>query len=195
MSFYIGVDLAISERERADYSVFVVCGIDSEGVLYIMDVLRDRIDGREIIDTLFSLEKRYKPEFIAIEKEKISKAIGPFLYEEMPKRGLYPNIIEITPSKDLLTRARSMQGRMRSGFVKFNKKAEWYPTFEAEMTTFPRSSHDDQVAAMAVLGLALDKMVEAPTSKELMDEEWDFDFKSSIMGGSITDGRSITTGY
>jgi predicted phage terminase large subunit-like protein len=195
MSHYIGVDLAISEKERADYSVFVVCGIDSEGVLYILDVIRDRIDGREIIDTLFSLEKRYKPEFISIEKEKISKAIGPFLYEEMPKRGLYPNIIEITPSKDLLTRARSVQGRMRAGYVKFNKKAEWYPTFEAEMTTFPRSSHDDQVAAMAVLGLALDKMVEAPTSKELMDEEWEFDFKSSIMSGAISDGRSATTGY
>jgi len=195
LSYYVGIDLAISEKERADYSVFVVCGIDSEGVIHILDLIRDRIDGREIIDTIFALEKRHKPEFIAIEKEKISKAIGPFLYEEMPKRGLYPNIVEITPSKDLLTRARSIQGRMRAGYVKFNKKADWYPTFEAEMTTFPRSSHDDQVAAMAVLGLALDKMVEAPTSKEVMDEEWEFDFRSSLMEGFLRDGRSATTGY
>ena len=194
LTYYVGVDLAISEKERADYSVFIVCGIDSDGVIYVMDTYRERLDGREIIDTVFTLEKRYRPEFIAFEKEKITKALGPFLYEEMPKRGLFPNIIEITPTKDLLTRARSIQGRMRAGYVKFNKKAEWYATMEAEMTTFPRASHDDQVAAMAVLGLALDKMVEAPTAKEVGETEWDDEYRFHITAQGI-DGRSMITGY
>jgi predicted phage terminase large subunit-like protein len=192
--YYVGIDLAISEKERADYSVFVVVGIDSDGMIYVIDLIRDRLDGREIIDTIFALERRYKPEFIAIEKEKITKALGPFLYEEMPKRNLFPSIVEITPSKDLLTRARSIQGRMRAGFTKFNKKADWYPQLEAEMTTFPRATHDDQVSALAVLGLALDKMIEAPTKEEAMDEEWEDNFRFS---GTLSydNGRSLTTGY
>ncbi len=192
LTYYISVDLAISEKERSDYSVFVVSGMDSEGILYIMDVVRERFDGREIIDTIFALERKWKPEFIAIEKEKISKAIGPFLYEEMPKRNLFPSIVEITPTKDLLTRARSIQGRMRAGMVKFNKKGEWYPTLEAEMTSFPRASHDDQVASLAVLGLALERMVEAPTQVEIEDMEWEDEFKLS---GAHLIGRNATTGY
>lgn len=194
LTYYVGVDLAISEKERADFSVFIIAGMDSDGLIYIQDVLRERMDGREIIDTIFTYERKYRPEFIAIEKEKITKALGPFLHEEMPKRNLFPNIIEITPTKDLLTRARSMQGRMRAGFVRFNKKAEWYPTLEAEMTSFPRSGHDDQVAAMAVLGLALDKMVEAPTAQEEFERELEEDTR--LFGVDLNfGGRSMVTGY
>jgi len=192
LTHYISVDLAISEKERADYSVFIVSGMDSDGTLYIQDVIRERFDGREIIDTIFALERKWKPEFIAIEKEKISKAIGPFLFEEMPKRNLFPQIVEITPTKDLLTRARSIQGRMRAGLVKFNKKAEWYPTLEAEMSSFPRASHDDQVASLAVLGLALERMVEAPTQQEIVDMDWEEEFRFS---GAHLMGRNAITGY
>lgn len=192
LSYYVGIDLAISASERADYSVFVVAGMDSEGILYIMDVTRERMDGREIIDQIFALEKRWRPEFISIEKEKISKAIGPFLFEEMPKRNLFPQIVEITPSKDLQTRARSIQARLRAGMVKFDKKKDWYPTLEAEMTAFPRATHDDQVSALAVLGLALDKMVEAPTLTELEDKDWEEDMQIS---GFDLFGRNPVTGY
>lgn len=192
LSYYIGIDLAISDKERADFSVFLVAGMDENGILYIIDVIKERMDGREIVDTIFALERKYRPEWIAIEKEKISKAIGPFLYEEMPKRNLFPQIVEITPSKDLLTRARSIQGRMRAGLVKFDKRADWYPTLEAEFTSFPRATHDDQVAASAVLGLALEKMVEAPTQREMEDAIWDDEFKTS---GMNIFGRSMATGY
>lgn len=197
ITYFIGVDLAISERERSDYSVFVVAGMDSNGSLFILDVIRERMDGREIIDTVFQLERRYSPDFIAIEKEKITKALGPFLREEMPKRNLFPNIVEITPTKDLLTRARSIQGRMRAGFVKFDKKAPWYPQLEAELSTFPRAKHDDQVAALAVLGLALDKMIEAPTQAEKVDEDWEENFGWSHRNESDSPfgGRSLVTGY
>lgn len=192
LTYYVAVDLAISEKERADWSAFEVFGMNEHGVLYHIDEIRERMDAREIIDTLFTLEIKYRPEFISIESEKITKALGPFLHEEMMKRAIFPNIVEITPHKDLWNRARSFQGRHRAGLVRFNKSVDWYPAFEEELCTFPRGIHDDRVAACAVLGLALEKMVAAPTQKEYEEDEFFFELERSDM---LYEGRSTTTGY
>lgn len=192
LTYYVAVDLAISEKERADWSCFEVFAMNEHGMLYHLDEVRERMDSREIIDTIFQLELKYRPEFIVIESEKISKALGPFLHEEMIKRAAFPNIIEITPHKDLWNRARSFQGRHRAGLVKFNKSLDWYPAFEEELATFPRGIKDDRVAACAVLGLALEKMVEAPTMREQEEEDYLFEVQKSNM---LYEGRSATTGY
>ena len=192
LSYYIGLDMAISEKERADFTAYEVFGMDQHGVLYHVDEVRDRMDGREIIDTLFVLQKKYSPEFFAVESEKIAKALGPFLHEEMLKRGIFPNLVEITPSKDLWQRARSFQGRHRANAIKFDKRAEWYPAFEDELATFPRNPHDDRVASCAILGMALDRMVEAPTNEEVEEEEYNLDLQRSEL---LYAGRSETTGY
>ena len=193
LTYYIADDPAVSTHERADFTAIIVCGMDSEGKLYMVEAIKDRIDTREHIDLLFDLYQKYNPEFIAIEKEKITKAIGPFLTEEMYKRSQFPIFIEITPTKDLEMRARSWQGRMRIGGVKFDKSADWYPIYEAELTTFPRGTKDDYVSASAVLGMALDKMIVAPTKEEQDEDLYNEEYRLYINSGA--DGRSHTTGY
>jgi predicted phage terminase large subunit-like protein len=192
LRYYVASDMAISEKERSDYSVFVVGGVDENGLLHIVNVIRDRMDSKELVDTLFALEQHYKPEAFALEKGTITKAIGPYLYDEMPKRNLWPQIIELAPSVDKPTRARSIQARMRAAGVRFEKDSDWYQTFEDELTRFPRDKHDDQVDAFAYLGLVLNKMVEAPTELEISDELYRDEYESS---GLAHVGRSATTGY
>src|SRR5690606_4810029 len=89
LKYYVTADLAISESERADYSVFIVAGIDEDKIIHIKNVIRERLDGRDIVDTLLSLQRVYEPEFIGIEEMQVSKAIGPFLREEMVKTITY----------------------------------------------------------------------------------------------------------
>jgi predicted phage terminase large subunit-like protein len=191
--YYITADLAISEADRADYSVFLVAGIDENRKLHIVDVIRDRLDGREIVDLILSLERAWRPEAIGIEEMQVSKAIGPFLREEMVSTGIYPSIIMLKHGgKDKIARARSIQARMRAHAVKFNVGADWYPIFEEECCTFPRSKHDDQVDAFAYLGMMLDKLVEAPTHEEIEEEEYQDELRLSEYGES---GRSNWTGY
>ena len=170
--YYIAGDLAISQKNRADYSVFVVAGVDDAGVLYIVDVIRERLDSREIVDTIISLQKRYRPEVFCLEKGHIEKSIGPFLREQMLETGVFINLVGMQPSQDKVTRARSMQARFRAGAVKIDKDAEWYPAFEEEMLTFPRGKHDDQVDATSYIGLSLDQLTPAQTEEELEEEEW-----------------------
>jgi len=190
LNYYVSADLAISQRERADYSAFIVGGIDENGVLHIEHVIRERLDGREIVNTILTLQRIYKPFVFGIEEMQVSKAIGPFLREEMLRNNNFVNLVPLKPHKsDKLARARSIQARMRAQAVKFDKQAEWYPDLESELLQFPRGRHDDLVDAMAYLGYLIDYYVEAPTKEEEEEELYGKEF------GPIYKGRNTITGY
>jgi len=189
--YYITADLAISDKERADYSVFLVAGVDENRIIHVEQVIRDRLDGREIVDTLLALQRRYDPVAVGIEDMQVSKSIGPFLREEMVATNTYLTLYPMKHGgKDKQTRSRSIQARMRSKGVRFHKDEEWYQTFEDELMRFPRDRHDDQVDCFAYLGMMLDRLLEAPTKQEEEDEQYDDEFAES--GES---GRNLTTGY
>lgn len=191
LEYYASADLAISEKERADYSVIAVCGVNPEGMMKIVDIRRGRWNSLDIIDELFAVQKRYKPELFTIESEKIQKAIGPFLTAEMQKRNTYINVNLVTPTKDKKSRARSFNARMRSGGVQFDVEALWYPELQNELIRFPRDRHDDQVDALAWLGLTLDKIVEARSEEELAEEVYQEEFSLELWG----EGASEWCGY
>lgn len=189
---YIGSDLAVSTKESADYSVFVIGAVGEDGMLYIIDVIRERMDSQEIVERMISLRRKYDPEAVSMERGQIEKSIGPFLNERMLATGQFLNILPMSPSADKKTRAQSIRARMRMGGMKVCKRAEWYLDFEEEAVLFGRSKHDDQVDALAYLGLILDKMVEGRTQKEVEDAEYAderAEFESDL------DGRSEYTGY
>ena len=179
--FYITADLAISTKDRSDYSVFVVGGVDDKGMLHIVNVVRDRMDGQEIVDTMLALQRTYRPELFGVEDTVITKSIGPFLKQEMLKKGVFINLFPLRPNTDKQTRARSIQARVRAAGVKMEKNADWYPAFESELLRFPRDRHDDQVDAFAYLGLLLDKMHDAPTTKEIEQMDFEEEMETSDM--------------
>lgn len=193
LKFYITVDLAISEADRADYSVFLIAGVDEYKRIHIKHIIRERLDGREIVDTLINLQRVYNPELVGIEEMQVSKSIGPFLTEEMIQQNVYLSIVKLKHGgKDKIARARSIQARMRAKTVKFDKGADWYQAFEDELTRFPRDVHDDQVDAFAYLGLLLNSLVEAPTAEEMDEEEYLLDMEQN---GTNLYGRSAVCGY
>ena len=166
--------------------------MDDRSNLYIMDVIRARMDSLEIVDTLFELNTKWNPEMVAIEKGLIEKSIGPLIRDEMFKRNSFFQIWNKMPTKDKESRARSIQGRLRAGGVRFDKEAEWYPILEEEILSFPRGIHDDQVDALAWLGLMLDTLVPAPTQEEL-DE--DVIMEEQLIFQEWEQGRNAVTGY
>ena len=193
LNYYITADLAISESEKADFSVFVVAGVDEEKIIHVKNIIRERMDGKEIVDTFLMLQKLYDPVAMGVEDMQISKAIGPFLREEMIKNNTFISLLPLKHGgKDKQTRARSIQARLRAHGVKLDKEGDWYPLFENEMLSFPRGKHDDQVDAFAYLGLLLDMLIEAPTREEIEDELYADEVESS---GGINQGRSTYTGY
>lgn len=139
-TFYITADLAISQKERADYTAIVVGGMDSNGQLHIIQCIRDRLEANDIVTTLLTLQKIYNPIAVGIEDTQITKAIGPYLNRAMQESGTYMNLLMLKPHRqDKIQRARSIQARMRAGMVKFDKSAEWWLMFEDECMSFPRA--------------------------------------------------------
>jgi predicted phage terminase large subunit-like protein len=192
LTYYVTVDLAISHDSRADYSVFIVSGVDENRKIHVKQVIRERLDAREIVDCILELERIYKPACFGIEDMQVSKSIGPFLYEEMAKQNTYPNIVLMKHGgKDKIARGKSIQARMRARAVCFDKQADWYPTFEDELLKFPRGTHDDCVDAFAYLGMLLNKLVEAPTQEE-QDEDI---YADEFTDAHSFNGRNGTTGY
>ena len=192
LNYYITVDLAIAEHQKADYSVFLIAGVDEQRRIQVRNVLRERLDAREIVDTLIQMQRIYDPVAVGIEEMQISKSIGPFLREEMIRTGVYLSLYQLKHGgKDKIARARSMQARLRAGSVYFDKHADWYPTFEDECTKFPRDVHDDQVDAFAYLGLMLEQLTEAPTKEEDEEEQYQDELERNFSGH----GRSSYTGY
>ena len=193
LTYYVSADFAISTADKADWTVFAVGGMDSDGILQVRSIIRDRMDGLAISQTMLSLQRIYNPVAFGIEEGQISKAIGPFLNRMMMESNVYLNITPIRPHKtDKVTRARSIQARMRAGAVKFNKEGEWYPVFEHEILQFPRGKHDDQVDALSYLGLIIDKMSEGRTPEEIEEDLYNEEFEDYE---DVNTGRSMTTGY
>jgi len=192
-NYYAASDFAISTKAKSDYTVFVVGKVDSQGMLNIVDVIRERMDSKEIIEEMFNIQLRYQPELFITEKGAIEKAIGPFLKDEMLKRNVFINLHAETPLVDKRSRARSIQGRLRQGGVKFDKEASWYPAYEQEMLRFDKGAHDDQVDATAWLGLVLNKMLEAPTQEEMDEEAWQQEYDDTY---AMFEGEQMSiTGY
>ncbi len=194
--YYVGVDLALGQTDRSDFSTFVVGGVDEAGILHVVDVVRERMDTMESSEKFFELQDMYDPDAFIIEGGAIEKSIGPFLYSEMLKPGRTPmNLVTKNPSKDKEFRARSIQARMRAGGLRFDKTADWYPAFERELLEFPRSKHDDQVDALAYIGLAMKELVDAPTEQELQHAQWEEEVSLYMTGADGFNGRNERTGY
>lgn len=190
---YAAIDFAISTDDRANRTAIVVGKVDENHLLHIVDGRAGRWDSKQIIDEMLSIRERYNPEIFVAEKGSIERAIGPFLEDEMLKRNLFINIHKEAPDTDKQRRARSIQGRLRSGAVRFDKESSWYPDLEQEMLRFDRDDKDDYVDAMAWLGFIVNKMIQGPTVKELEEEEYKIElFKDPA---SLFTGRNQITGY
>ena len=84
-------------------------------------------------------------------------ALGPFLEKRVRERGLYEAYFKDlkTGRRDKEARARAIQGRMQQGMVFLPRDEVFTGPLVAELLRFPNGVHDDQVDALAWLGLMM----------------------------------------
>ena len=194
LEYFAAADFAISERQKADYTAIVVCGVAPDGKIHVVDVRRFKGDTKDIYDELFAVQKMYKPHIFTCESGQILKSIGPGLNDEMVKRGIYLRIDPVTPTQSKTMRARSIQFKHKAGLVRYDKSKAWYPAFEAELMMVadsgPRGRNDDQFDAFAYIGLSVDKYFEAYSDAEIEEEELEEEYEDYA-----DQGRCFATGY
>lgn len=166
LTIYVSSDHAVSLKEDADSSCMIPCGVDSEGIVWILpDVEWSKFDTLQAVNIMIGKMRLRMPRCWWAEGEKISKSIGPFLRRQMKEEGVFCYIEELHPAKDKMTRAQSIRGRLQAGMVRFPRYAPWYADAVNQMMKFPAGTHDDFVDALAYIGLGLDKMLSGTKTK------------------------------
>ena len=154
LDIYAAGDLAISQKEQADYTVFAIVGVDKHDNIWILDVRRGRWDTDVIIEQILDIYRVWKPYKIGIEQDKIAIAIGPPLNRAIREAKLYELTIQELKilGRDKRLRARPIQGRMAQGKVFIPAQALWTEQWVNEHLRFDSGVNDDCVDAAAWIG-------------------------------------------
>lgn len=133
------VDLAVSEKETADYTVLTECWITVERHLLIANVHRERVAGPDQPDWI---AERYAG---TLKVERIGYQAA--LIQALLRAGL--PVEPLDPDKDKVTRAAAAGALYRAERVYHRAGAPWLHDLEAELLAFPAGEHDDQVDTIA----------------------------------------------
>lgn len=140
----LAVDLAISEKQGADWTAIVAMGLDADtGIIYVKEVERFRGAFNEVLNRIKSSAERHKPTLIAIEQTQFQAAV----VQELSRTTNYP-VRGIRPDKDKLTRFMPILTRYEQHLVRHDPSGvpSW---FRDELLAFPTGQHDDGVDALA----------------------------------------------
>jgi len=146
---YQTVDLAISTKDIADYTVIATFAVTPESDIFILDVTRGRFETTDHVQLCLSTFFKYRPVAVGVEAVQYQKA----LVNELKKKGL--PVRAIKPDKDKVTRAMPLAAHYSSGKIFHPANAPWLADFEDELMAFPAGAHDDQVDALSHMGFWL----------------------------------------
>lgn len=143
----MGVDLASSERERADFTARATTAEDEEGNFYVLSVYRDK---RETHHAEFVWEGYLAyPDLslVIVENQQFQSTLIQELmrdYPSIPVEGKKSDV-------DKTTRARAVAAKYEAHKV-WHRRSMANSDFESELLSFPKG-HDDMVDA---LGFSMD---------------------------------------
>lgn len=144
------VDLAVSLKESADYTVIIIFALTPKRDILITGLIRERIEPSAHLSLLKSVFHCYKPSLIGIESTQYQIS----LVQAAQSVGL--PVKPLKPDKDKLTRALPIAAQLEGGKVYFCAGTAWLFDFENELLNFPKGEKDDQVDCFAYIS----KMVE-----------------------------------
>lgn len=139
----MGVDLAISEKETADWTAIATVALDLiTGHVYIKEVERFRSTFSAAKDRIVAAYMRHKPMLVAIEATQYQSA----MVQELARTTQMP-VYGVKPDKDKVTRFAPLVTRYEQGMVK-HSQANVPAWFIDELVSFPEGKHDDAVDAV-----------------------------------------------
>lgn len=133
------LDLAISSKQTADYTVFGIWDVTPSNDLILVDLIRARLDNPEQLKHLRLLHQRYRPDYFRVERVGYQLAlIQQALAEGIPCK-------EYMPVRDKVSRASAAAVWMENEKCFLIETLVERPAIESELLLFPRAAHDDIV--------------------------------------------------
>lgn len=138
------VDLAISQKQTADWTVFGVFDLDPWYRIYLREIIRERVSGPDHDDFIRSNAALWDCRIVGIE----DKTYGTRAIQEIVEEGglnIYP--LKADDAKEI--RAIPAANYFKRGLFLIDRNAAWKDAYVAEHEKFPKGAHDDQVDVTA----------------------------------------------
>jgi len=162
-TYYISVDLAISESSTADYTALAVIGINENNDWFLVDGFFQRgIQPDKTIEKIFEYVEMYRPYSVILEKVAFQTAMKTFIQKEMLRRNRYFSIDMVTRpnrkgSKLQIFKAFQPIVNMGKFWVPESYMASFVDELFSEMSLITNdkilSRYDDLIDAVAQLTL------------------------------------------
>lgn len=167
---FMAVDMAVEETEQGDYSVISVASFDSQSKMYIRKIIRDKLLPAKMLQHVADLVRIYDVKRVAIEEVGFQKTLLRVYKEMATREGWYIPWAPVKRGKSSkLKRILSMQPRVERGDFYIEEGIENTDWAIEEMTTYPRSAHDDILDTFADLEALFYKAPELLEEKEAGD--------------------------
>lgn len=169
----IAIDPAISERKDADDCVIAVVGITAGGKIIVLDIWGKRgATPREQIDQYFTMFIAHHPNLCGCEVVAFQAALVHLMKEEMFRRGVYFEIIEI---RHTLRKRERILGVLQPRYAsRYVYHSQCFPKLEEQLLDFDGKGHDDYPDVVAMATTLLDPFAAqaADPNKDLGDDEY-----------------------
>lgn len=151
----ITVDPALSFKQSSDYTAIVVCGMDPERNIYVLDYLRGHWgDPSQIVHNLLTMIDKWKPTQVGIESMGFQRTLRYWIEQlMMTKRHVQPiTELKAPPTQGKEYRLKGMEPYYRNGMV---YHASWMKGKELEEELLMlaedgfKGKHDDLFDALA----------------------------------------------
>jgi predicted phage terminase large subunit-like protein len=140
----ISWDTAMKDKEVNDYSVGIVALIKPNRWIYILDVIRVRLNFASLRTRIIDEAQKWPNAMTLIE----DAGSGTILLSDL--RGKI-RLFGPRPMGDKVMRFQPTTIRIQAGEVHLPARASWLEAFKRELLSFPKSAHDDQVDAFSQL--------------------------------------------
>jgi predicted phage terminase large subunit-like protein len=146
-------DPTSKRSQDLDFTCFMVISVNNNNDWYIRDIVREHMQPKQILDTMFDLDAKWKPRTIGLESVAYQKILGYMARDMMRERNQFLPITELkhvgqnAKSKD--ERIQALEPRYAVGSIFHSQNVKHITTLEMELRRFPRSKHDDCADALA----------------------------------------------
>lgn len=142
----ITIDPAESTKQGSDYTAVAVVDTDQNNNWYVRFIKRYRVNSAELIELMFELYKKWKPNVMGIERKAFADQIKPFLDIKAQETGEFFTVKELEHGgqrkEDRIRGA--LQGRFESGKIWFAEGAiDDTSILRGELYDFPFGKNDD----------------------------------------------------
>ena len=141
LKIFQGVDLAITQKDTADYFVIVTIGKDEYNRIYIIDVYENRLSFLQQAKAIEEYFNRFKPIRTCIEANAYQQAQAQYLLATTEVR-----VKPLYTQKDKTTRAWHLSSKFENGLVHFPKFG--MERLKEQLISMPNASHFDLFDAL-----------------------------------------------